>query len=178
MRNDKRLGQGTVQLSGRPERQAPDLFCETDLESEEHFCRGVAQPGSAPALGAGGRRFKSYRPDQSSLSPFIRELLRRPQDFARWFPHCSRPLNGSACDLPAGNADIPGALSRSTNAPRGPVRSSWDSPRSVRAILHSASRESAGRRFKYSSFESLVALTTMQLVQAQPKCGQVFRCDI
>jgi hypothetical protein len=25
--------------------------------------RGVAQPGSAPALGAGGRRFKSYRPD-------------------------------------------------------------------------------------------------------------------
>ena len=26
--------------------------------------RGVAQPGSAPALGAGGRRFKSSRPDQ------------------------------------------------------------------------------------------------------------------
>ena len=29
--------------------------------------RGVAQPGSAPALGAGGRRFKSYRPDQYPL---------------------------------------------------------------------------------------------------------------
>src|SRR5664279_6069216 len=27
--------------------------------------RGVAQPGSAPALGAGGRWFKSSRPDQS-----------------------------------------------------------------------------------------------------------------
>src|SRR5690606_12278599 len=27
-------------------------------------CRGVAQPGSAPAWGAGGRRFKSSRPDQ------------------------------------------------------------------------------------------------------------------
>ena len=27
-------------------------------------CRGVAQPGSAPALGAGGHRFKSCRPDQ------------------------------------------------------------------------------------------------------------------
>ena len=27
--------------------------------------RGVAQPGSAPALGAGGRGFKSLRPDQS-----------------------------------------------------------------------------------------------------------------
>jgi hypothetical protein len=26
--------------------------------------RGVAQPGSAPALGAGGRQFKSDRPDQ------------------------------------------------------------------------------------------------------------------
>src|SRR5262249_52061789 len=34
---------------------------------EEFFlpCRGVAQPGSAPALGAGGRRFKSSRPDHS-----------------------------------------------------------------------------------------------------------------
>ena len=28
-----------------------------------HFNRGVAQPGSAPALGAGSRRFESYRPD-------------------------------------------------------------------------------------------------------------------
>jgi hypothetical protein len=28
--------------------------------------RGVAQPGSAPALGAGSRRFKSSRPDHSS----------------------------------------------------------------------------------------------------------------
>ena len=30
--------------------------------------RGVAQPGSAPALGAGGRRFESGRPDGSCLS--------------------------------------------------------------------------------------------------------------
>ena len=29
--------------------------------------RGVAQPGSAPAWGAGGRRFESSRPDQKSL---------------------------------------------------------------------------------------------------------------
>gem|GEM_PF-6487900 len=27
------------------------------------LCRGVAQFGSAPALGAGGRRFESCRPD-------------------------------------------------------------------------------------------------------------------
>ena len=33
------------------------------LKSVKQQCRGVAQPGSAPALGAGGRRFKSYRPD-------------------------------------------------------------------------------------------------------------------
>jgi hypothetical protein len=29
----------------------------------DHGTRGVAQPGSAPALGAGGRPFKSARPD-------------------------------------------------------------------------------------------------------------------
>ena len=33
--------------------------------------RGVAQPGSAPALGAGSRRFKSSRPDRvgGSVAP-------------------------------------------------------------------------------------------------------------
>ena len=30
------------------------------------IARGVAQPGSAPALGAGGRRFESARPDNQS----------------------------------------------------------------------------------------------------------------
>ena len=35
------------------------------IEAQVLHSRGVAQPGSAPALGAGGRRFKSYRPDQS-----------------------------------------------------------------------------------------------------------------
>src|ERR1700733_10806566 len=40
---------------------------------ESSSCRGVAQPGSAPALGAGGLEFKSPRPDQSSnlLEPSI-----------------------------------------------------------------------------------------------------------
>ena len=32
-----------------------------------NFKRGVAQPGSAPALGAGGRRFKSSRPEKLVL---------------------------------------------------------------------------------------------------------------
>ncbi len=30
--------------------------------------RGVAQPGSAPVLGTGGRRFESCRPDSISLT--------------------------------------------------------------------------------------------------------------
>jgi hypothetical protein len=34
---------------------------------KNYFYRGVAQPGSAPALGAGSRRFKSSRPDQPSF---------------------------------------------------------------------------------------------------------------
>jgi hypothetical protein len=36
-------------------------------------CRGVAQPGSAPALGAGGLRFKSGRPDQILLDQEVTE---------------------------------------------------------------------------------------------------------
>ena len=45
---------------------------QVDLYSVEYtscLFRGVAQPGSAPALGAGSRRFKSSRPDHSFLSP-------------------------------------------------------------------------------------------------------------
>src|SRR5437588_6073516 len=36
-----------------------------------YSCRGVAQPGSAPALGAGGPEFKSRRPDQKYLACFL-----------------------------------------------------------------------------------------------------------
>lgn len=32
----------------------------------DYFTRGIAQSGSAPALGAGGRGFESLCPDQSS----------------------------------------------------------------------------------------------------------------
>ena len=37
--------------------------------------RGVAQPGSAPALGAGGRAFKSPRPDQPKRLMQLRDAL-------------------------------------------------------------------------------------------------------
>jgi hypothetical protein len=58
----------------------------SDLESVEQYSRGVAQPGSAPALGAGGRRFKSYRPDQflNQLAGFalcLRSVVRCGEKF-------------------------------------------------------------------------------------------------
>ena len=39
-------------------------FDDFDAYDRDDFTQGVAQPGSAPALEAGGRRFKSYHPDQ------------------------------------------------------------------------------------------------------------------
>ena len=54
--------------SARPEIGARQ---RSDLESKRPGeCRGVAQPGSAPALGAGGRWFKSNRPDHLQLTQF------------------------------------------------------------------------------------------------------------
>ena len=47
--------------------------------------RGVAQPGSAPALGAGGRRFKSGLPDQD---PQLRSITETGQD-----PRPQQPRN-------------------------------------------------------------------------------------
>ena len=43
------------------------------VKSEGFQSRGVAQPGSAPALGAGGRWFESSRPDQKIVGPFWSE---------------------------------------------------------------------------------------------------------
>src|SRR6185436_7790006 len=43
-------------------------------------CRGVAQPGSAPALGAGGRWFESSRPDHFS-SIQSGHIMREPTIF-------------------------------------------------------------------------------------------------
>jgi hypothetical protein len=51
---------------------------EGTVESMRSACRGVAQPGSAPALGAGGPEFKSRRPDQSyhpHFLPFTKSFL-------------------------------------------------------------------------------------------------------
>uniref|UniRef100_E6QBI4 Uncharacterized protein n=1 Tax=mine drainage metagenome TaxID=410659 RepID=E6QBI4_9ZZZZ len=49
--------------------------------------RGVAQLGSAPALGAGCRRFESYRPDQ---------LINKLGHFLRWPYSTTRFLSTTA----------------------------------------------------------------------------------
>ncbi|CAG9197771.1 hypothetical protein BVI2075_230194 [Burkholderia vietnamiensis] len=50
----------------RTSQNACDPFKTEELSVIISFFRGVAQPGSVPAWGAGGRRFKSSRPDQES----------------------------------------------------------------------------------------------------------------
>ncbi len=61
--NDPANGSGVY--VDAPQKQDPAKQTSS-LESNSQR-RGVAQPGSAPALGAGGRVFESRRPDQPSL---------------------------------------------------------------------------------------------------------------
>ena len=49
-------------------------------------CRSVAQPGSAPQWGCGGRRFKSSRSDQKISLAFLRIRINR-------YDSCALPLN-------------------------------------------------------------------------------------
>ena len=51
-----------VALAPLPELEFKDSM--TGRRCYNRCSRGVAQPGSAPALGAGGREFESRRPDQ------------------------------------------------------------------------------------------------------------------
>src|SRR5215469_17997143 len=57
-------------IAKRSERALTRKIVGYNGEAFSRGCRGVAQPGSAPALGAGGRWFKSNRPDQSLKIPF------------------------------------------------------------------------------------------------------------
>src|SRR6266850_6913694 len=59
------------------ERAARNRSKITDSQS-----RGVAQPGSAPALGAGGRWFESSRPDQFSAIDLVSRQFARVCDLA------------------------------------------------------------------------------------------------
>ena len=69
-----------VTLERRPSAKAPETSCGAmrlstikRLESGfGHFCRSVAQPGSAPRSGRGGRRFESSHSDQCSQKTGMR----------------------------------------------------------------------------------------------------------
>ena len=51
-------------MSGNDKSGIKSFLCDAEIREEN---RGVAQSGSAPALGAGCRRFKSSRPDHNFL---------------------------------------------------------------------------------------------------------------
>ena len=55
------------------------------METVSLSSRGVAQPGSAPAWGAGGRRFKSVRPDHSPNGLGIPDMLHHEFTIVDWF---------------------------------------------------------------------------------------------
>ena len=46
-------------------------------KNDEILQRGVAQSGSAPGLGPGGRRFESCRPDKQKGSSYLEEPFLR-----------------------------------------------------------------------------------------------------
>src|SRR6201997_3314710 len=62
-----------------------DADSQSTLECRVAICRGVAQPGSAPALGAGGPRFKSARPDHLLVNQlsFISAIFPNPPTWQR-----------------------------------------------------------------------------------------------
>ena len=47
--------------------RSPNLVFNAHCVAERDVTRGIAQSGSAPALGAGGRGFESLCPDQVRL---------------------------------------------------------------------------------------------------------------
>src|ERR1019366_1946426 len=57
---------GYTPSQAQPLARPSKVFRNAALDSLKQ--RGVAQPGSAPALGAGGPRFKSGRPDYNKAS--------------------------------------------------------------------------------------------------------------
>ena len=65
---DSELGFGQFCACARKAKHANERAARNRSRLEDRQSRGVAQPGSAPALGAGGRWFESSRPDH--FSPF------------------------------------------------------------------------------------------------------------
>src|SRR6267154_4052068 len=96
-------GFGTVLTMFATHKKQSETFRSGDvfgsgLESGKQLCRGVAQPGSAPALGAGGQEFKSPRPDQQFSNLPFRNLRAYPSftfELDAWsMSACSQQLAG------------------------------------------------------------------------------------
>ena len=88
-----RAGGHPVAASGRPGPRGAreESKCGRRRILTSRRDRGVAQPGSAPALGAGSRRFKSSHPDQPSpvASHDVTPSLRRAIYALAWGLACS-----------------------------------------------------------------------------------------
>jgi hypothetical protein len=109
-------------LQNRPNAKAPGNVsrsgseCQSGLECSALAGRGIAQPGSAPALGAGGLRFKSGCPDH-------RRPRRRPHDRAEQtfaiarFDACSKVIGVQQVDNGACFSRAPDARCRRSVRP-------------------------------------------------------------
>src|SRR5260370_41086689 len=96
--NDPQSPQQQKQLrnhAGRNNHNGAKQGCgeHTKVRSNRSHCRGVAQPGSASAFGAGGPEFKSRRPDQS--------FLRLTGISKKSFPSLWGKLRGLYCNIPS-----------------------------------------------------------------------------
>ena len=83
-----------------------------DSRRRSSLGRGVAQPGSAPALGAGGRWFESSRPDHFSLAG----QPSRPIAADRLAAILPRARAGSLARLPARRSHSPARSARAAGA--------------------------------------------------------------
>src|SRR5881628_2848517 len=96
----------------RMKRKQLQRLAAAALRYNSHL-RGVAQPGSVPAWGAGGREFKSRRPDQSPTSmnrlvagAAIVLLLAAQAAAAQSFPVPGKPLRILVGFAAGGGTDI------------------------------------------------------------------------
>ena len=117
-------------------------------------CRGVAQSGSAPASGAGGRRFESCLPDHSVRDPGVPS--RMPGSLAFWGSIAGGVVRTSTVRRLETNLlggilrgrmhAVPGACSRLARSATGELQAqvqSWSNTRN--SASHDASRHSVRR---------------------------------
>ena len=100
-RQPKSLGTCSTKKLGGMIRWIWIAFNAETAKAGSHSTRGVAQPGSAPGSGPGGRRFKSSRPDHLQNPArhwFTLPFLISPQ--ARFVDQCGPTQNPDRCAPP------------------------------------------------------------------------------